>query len=174
MLWQPNGVTTSQHVGDATSCVVLHRCWWVFCQNMWTSIFYGIKADAFNWLKRSKGGTIQQVSVCPRPCPSAIAPGVWECALVWAQGGKCYPMHSVFSASLCKHNTNIKLLFLLLFVKGFPSQWRQIAVGTAIVSWQGYSGDVSNRSLLQHMEEDSEWSPFKQCKSFSFGFVVFN
>lgn len=46
-------------------------------------------------------------------------------------------MHSVFaliSTSLWKHKTNIKLLFfVIVVVKCFPSQCRQIAVGAAIV-----------------------------------------
>lgn len=67
-----------------------------------------------------------------QPVPDHVCPLLQlRCALIWAQVGRCYPTHS--GASLCKHNTNVKLLFLLLFVKGFPSQWRQIAVGTAFV-----------------------------------------
>lgn len=126
----------------------------------------GIKVDAFDCLKRDKVELcIAGVSFCPRPCPSPIASVVWECALVWVQGGRCYPRHSVFlliSTSLCKHNTNIKLLFVLFCLLSVCLHNADKLLLAQLLSLQGYSGDVSDRSLLRHMDENSEWSPLSQ------------
>lgn len=105
------------------------------------------------------------MSVCPRPCLSPIASGVWECALVWVQGGRCYHTHSAFvliSTSLCKHNTNIKLLFVLFCLLNVCLHNADKLLLAQLLSLQGYSGDVSDRSLLRHIEENSEWSPLSE------------
>lgn len=138
----------------------------------------GIKADAFDCLKRNKVEPYTAgVSVCPRPCLFPVASGVWECALVRVQGERCYPGHSVFlliSTSLCKHNTNIKLLFVLFCLLNICLHNADKLLLAQLLSLQGYSGDVSDRSLLRHMEENSVVSSFRECKSFSLDFVVFN
>lgn len=68
-------------------------------------------------------------------------------------------MHPVFAqigGSLCKHNKNINLVFFLLNVSLHNADKLLLA---QLLSLTGYSGDVFDRSLLQHMEENSEWSP---------------
>lgn len=126
----------------------------------------GIKADAFDGLKRNEIEPYTAgVSVCPRPFPSPVASGVWECALVRVQGGRCYPGHSVLlliSTSLCKHYTNIKLLFVLFCLLNICLHNADKLLLAQLLSLQGYSGDVSDRSLLQHMKENSEWSPLSE------------
>lgn len=126
----------------------------------------GIKPGTFDCLKRNKVELCTAgVSVCPRPCPSSIVSGVWVCALGWVQGGRCYPRHSVFvliSISLCKHNANIKLLFVLFCLLNVCLHNADKLLLAQLLSLQGYSGDVSVRSLLRHMEENSEWSPLSE------------
>lgn len=105
------------------------------------------------------------MSVCPKPCPSLVASGVWVCTLVRVQGGRCYPGHLVvllISTSLWKHNTNIKLLFVLFCLLNVCLHNADKLLLAQLLSLQGYSGDVSDRSLLRHMEENSEWSPLSE------------
>lgn len=169
VLCQPTGqVRTGQHMGEVTWCAVLLGLWWgTGLLSKYVNIpLCGIKADASDCLKGSKAELYTAgVSVYPRPCPSPIASGVWERALVQAEGGRCYPRHSVFvliSTSLCKHNTNIKLLFVLFCLLNVCLHNADKLLLAQLLSLQGYSGDVSVRSLLWHMEENSEWSPLSE------------